>query len=250
MSYNNSNRSHSIKLYDVRNYSKGPFQDIAPNQTPGNASANSLTTNSLSILENAYYRALYQNSYTSSLLNLPPIPSSNYIAQVQQYTNRNIIWNEFEFSLEGSHLLVDCINNESGGANVVDITANPLSPPVLVMDGFSSDIEPTVLLRKKGMATESITNSNTTNQHTAQRLGSCFSTDGRYILVGTEDNEIVVMEKINNTNEVITVNTKLSTTLLGHNTPITIIKANPKYDVIASASSNNVALWIHCTNSD
>ena len=252
MSYNNGTRSHSIKLYDVRNYAKGPFQDIAPNQVPASGNLYGTVGSSLSILENAYYRALYNNSYTSSMLNLPPVPSSNYAAQVQQYTGKGIVWNEFEFSLEGSHLLVDCINNEAGGSHAMDITANPISPPVLIVDGFSSDIEPTVVLRKKGVATETntATSANTTSLHAAQRLGSCFSTDGRYILVGTEENEIVVLEKTNHNGQVMTVSTRLNSTLLGHNTPITVIKANPKYDVIASASSSNVALWIHCSNSD
>lgn len=71
--------SHSIRLFDVRNYQKGPFQDIAP---------------------------------TKQLIDRVLAPKVGVsISPVQLVKHQNCKWTDFEFSGDGNHLLVNTNSN-------------------------------------------------------------------------------------------------------------------------------------------
>ena len=249
--HSSAHSQHSIKLYDIRNYGKGPFQDIAPVAASNSSSAGgsgSGSGKSLSLVESAYYRALFNNSNVGSTHALPARPSSYLSAQIAQYTAKSMLWNEFEFSLDGCHVLINCFHSFSNGDNI-------MAPAALVVDGFRSDIEPTGLLRGKDGSAHvgNIVSSSSEKSNVAAavdsvaKLGCSFSVDGKFVLVGNKSNEIVVYEKTNNDDDNLpTVSTKQVAVLTGHTSPVTTIRCNPKYDVVASSSNNNIALWIHC----
>lgn len=170
MAQNLKDFSHTLRLYDARNYSTGPFQEISP-------------PTSLQI------RALQQEYPHLIEETLAKPPKCN--------------WNGFEFSRDGSHILI-----------------NTDSEIVWLIDSFRNDVQPKVFGPRK----------NESNI----KLGCTVSTDCQTVLIGNEDNDILLYNK--NTAELLT-------TLTGHVSPVGCIAFNPKYDVWASACGNTV-LWI------
>lgn len=170
MSSYDNNMSHSIKLYDARNYDKGPFQDIAP--APSVVAASHSYSH---IIDTAFHRAYYYNklaivnTYQSGVnpaFNLPILPSVMSSAISQQLKIHNnpqhpVVWNDFEFSCEGNHILVNTaipMPTSSSLDKNIDILGEdylPVSPSVaMVIDGFKNDVEPTVILRPKKVGPE------------------------------------------------------------------------------------------------
>ena len=90
---------------------------------------------------------------------------------------------------------------------------------IFVLDGFTAK-EPLCIVRKNDMGIA---------------LGACFSADARFIIAGNDDNEIQIFNRLTG---------ELHNTLAGHVSPVTQIRANPVYDVIATSCVNTV-LWLH-----
>lgn len=276
---------YSISLYDARNYDKGPFQDIAPDVTAAAGGGSGAPCTYSHLVDNAFHRAYY---YADRLLQnpnlsvskppLPPLPpsmSSHIRTQLQKHAHACVLWTDFEFSLDGNHILVNSVDNGPVPGGVLKsrsvsemgedgfVAATTSSSAVLVLDGFRSDIEPSVVLRsKKPLPTVAAAQGSSGAGASAGsgsssgpvQLGACFSSDGRYVLVANEDHEINVYEKtvLNADGEgpaetmQPTVSCTKRQTLLGHTTPASLIRCNPRYDVVASASSSGcTALWIH-----
>jgi COMPASS component SWD2 len=120
-------------------------------------------------------------------------------AQAQRILQSN--WSSFEFSPDGFHLLVNT------------------SEALIVLDGFKKGITPIVIPRKNESGTP---------------LGGCLSADAKFVLLGTEENELQIYDKLTGT---------LKNTLMGHVAPVGCVRCNPKYDLIASGCVNT-ALWI------
>lgn len=115
-------------------------------------------------------------------------------------------WTGMEFSPDGLSVLV----STQGEA-------------VFVLDsGLAQNKPPLALMRKNeaGLA-----------------LGACFSADAKCVLAGNDENEIMIWSCRDDEGV-------LQNTLSGPVAPVTHIRANPKYDLIAS-SCLNTALWIH-----
>ena len=93
-----------------------------------------------------------------------------------------------------------------------------------VLDGYQAK-EPLAIFRKNdaGLA-----------------LGACFSADARFILAGDDENAIQIFDRLTG---------ELQDTLTGHISPVTHVRANPRFDVVASACVNTV-LWIHPKSED
>jgi WD40 repeat protein len=270
--------AHSIKLYDARNYGKGPFQDLAPQNVksrPGPGMGYSASSQSL--MDVALRRAYMDlNSRAAAAgggtVFSAPNQSQSFSVQasVDRHRSADVVWNDLQFNLDGSQVLVNCsVNGGSAGdlrlSSGEDLGVNTSSAAVLVLDGFKSDVEPAVILRRKGsgagaaaareLANMSSSKSSTKNATKALGLGACFSTDSRYVLVGNEDNEINSYEitaagtavgvSADNNNA---ISCQHMSTLLGHTSPVGCIAPNPKYDVIASACITT-ALWVHNSNS-
>jgi COMPASS component SWD2 len=182
LAYNNRKNTHSLRLYDARNYEKGPFEDTcAP---------------SLSAIEGGIRAAQDPSSALSS-------------EQINRLVSAP--WTSFEFSPDGSKILV-----------------NTKSEMMLILDSFSNEdnvIEPIIIVNRKNDSSIS--------------LGACFSADGQYVLSGNDDNDIQVYE---------TLTGKTCCSLSGHVGPVSCIKANPRYDVIASGCTNT-ALWLRSLGS-
>ncbi len=165
MAQNLKDHSHTLRLYDARNYSAGPFQDISP---PTNLQIKALTQEYPHLLEETLAR--------------PP----------------KCFWNGFEFSRDGSHILI-----------------NTDSEIVWLIDSFRNDIQPKVFGPRKNDGN--------------LKLGCCLSTDCQTAFVANDENEILVYNKDT---------TELLTTLTGHVSPVGCLAFNPKYDVWASACGN------------
>jgi len=114
-------------------------------------------------------------------------------------------WTGFDFSPDGLHLLV-----------------NTQSDLLYVLDGFSPK-DPVVITGRKN--------------ESGLNLGACFSADAKHVIVGNDENEILVVDAVSG---------EVKNTLLGHVSPVGCIKANPKYDILASGCINTV-LWIRGT---
>ena len=99
------------------------------------------------------------------------------------------------------------------------IMVNTVGENIFILDGFKSSVEPVVIATRK-------------NENNLT-LGACFSADGKHIISGNEDNDIQIFDLAGDQKNQFT----------GHVSPVTFIKANPKYDVIASGCVNTV-LWI------
>lgn len=99
------------------------------------------------------------------------------------------------------------------------LLVNTQSDLMFVLDGFTPK-EPLVITGRKN--------------ENAWSLGACFSADARHVIAGNDENDIQVFDR--QTGE-------LKSTLTGHVSPVGHIKANPKYDVLASGCVNTV-LWI------
>jgi COMPASS component SWD2 len=178
LAYNTRKNSHSLRLFDARNYEKGPFEDCVP---------------PLSVIESGIKSALSQDP--SNPLNTDQL-------------NRLLAspWTSFEFSPDGSKILV-----------------NTKSEMMLILDSFLTDdnvIEPIIIVNRKNDSNLS--------------LGACFSADGQYVLTGNDENDIQVYD---------TFTGNPSGTLSGHVGPVSCVRANPRYDVIASGCTNT-ALWL------
>ena len=138
LAHDNRTNSHSLRLYDQKNYQGGPFEDIAPKLTSIESGikaaqdpSNPLTSDQI-----------------SKLLAAP--------------------WTSFEFSPDGSKILV-----------------NTRSEMMLILDSFSTEenvTEPLIILNRKN--------------DSGLSLGACFSADGTYILSGNDDNDIQVYDAL------------------------------------------------------
>lgn len=170
-------RNHQLKLFDARQFDAGPFQEILPEQ---------------SLLENAIRTA--SPEWTP--------------AQISK--SLDCTWNQFEFSPDGNHILV-----------------NTQSDLLLVLDGFRSDIEPLAITTRKN--------------DTSMKLGSCMTPTAKYVVTASDDNEILLYDFKNEENG--KMKTKLCGLLTGHVSPVGCIACNPKYDVMATSCVNTV-LWI------
>jgi COMPASS component SWD2 len=126
-----------------------------------------------------------------------PLISDNLVSKAVQNP-----WNTLEFSSDGNHILI-----------------NTLSDYLLVLDGFRSDVEPVAIPRKNDAMLP---------------LGACFSSNAKYVIIGNDENELLIYDK---------QNLELKNTLLGHVSPVGCVRCNPKYDEIASGCGNTV-LWI------
>ena len=158
---------HSLKLFDARSFDRGPFENIAP---------------SPQAIENVLLKL--QTSLNLNTLQIQRILQSS--------------WNSFEFSPDGSKILV-----------------NTLSDLLLSFDSFNTENEPTVILSRKN--------------EVGTQLGVCFSADGQYIVGGNDDNELQVYSL--NNGEIVS-------TLSGHVAPVGCVKCNPRYDVMAAGCVN------------
>ena len=203
MSSYDNNMSHSIKLYDARNYDKGPFQDIAP--APSVVAASHSYSH---MVDTAFHRAYYyyklasMNSSQAGLnptFNLPILPSvmsSGISQQLKVHNNPQhpVVWNDFEFSAEGGHLLVNTAVPAAmgnGDKNILGDDYLPVSASVaMIIDGFKNDVEPTVILRPKKVGTENTaatpskpqsgsSKHHRTDPHALTTYGACFSPDGK-----------------------------------------------------------------------
>eukprot|EP01038_Epipyxis_sp_PR26KG_P012874 gene12874-17252_t len=112
-------------------------------------------------------------------------------------------WNSFEFSTDGNHILV-----------------NTISDHVLILDSFTNASDPIIIPRK--------------NDSNISNLGCCFSSNSKNVLVGNEDNDLLIYDKMSS---------ELKSTLVGHVAPIGCIRHNPRYEEMASGCVNTV-LWI------
>ena len=92
---------------------------------------------------------------------------------------------------------------------------------VLVLDGFKEETEPVAICNRK----------NDTNG----ALGACFSGDANYVIAGTDNNDVQIMDRTDGS---------IVNTLTGHIAPVNAITCNPVYDVMATGCLNTV-LWIH-----
>jgi len=101
----------------------------------------------------------------------------------------------------------------------LSLLVNTQSDLVFVLDGFDAKKEPLAITRK--------------NENMWQ-LGACFSADARHVIAGNDEHEVMVFDRTTG---------ELKNTLQGHVSPVGFIRANPKYDVVASACSNT-CLWI------
>jgi COMPASS component SWD2 len=115
-------------------------------------------------------------------------------------------WTSFEFSHEGNNILI-----------------NTESELMWLLDGFRPDQEPLAILSRR-------------NEFSG-RLGSCFSTDDRFIFTGSAENELL---KLNGKTG------ELLATYTGHVSQVGEVACNPQYNMIASGCVN-VALWIPIT---
>jgi WD40 repeat protein len=111
-------------------------------------------------------------------------------------------WHGFEFSPDGFHLLVNT------------------SEALLFIDGFKKDA-PIVVIPRKG--------------DYAAPLGACFSSDAKYVLCGTDDNDVQIFDTL--------AGTAKGALPGGHVAPVGCVRCNPKYDMVASGCVNT-ALWI------
>mgnify|MGYP003386596839 CR=1 FL=1 len=268
--------SHSIKLYDARNYGKGPFQDIAPQSTVPRHSATggyAMPTSFVDLALRRAYTALNSRATEAvgeGVFSLPSVsqPSSALLDQVHRHNASGVVWEDLQFNIDGSQMLVNCC------ALGVESSAGA----VLVLDGFKSDVEPAAILRRKassggaaaaatGEVVAHRTSSKDKDRDKALMLGACFSSDSRHVLVGNEENEINTYEvsaggsdsmnsmnsfgsgsSTNSIDNANTISCKHVSTLLGHTSPVGCIAANPKYDVVASAC-RSTSLWVHNSNS-
>ena len=112
-------------------------------------------------------------------------------------------WTNFQFSPDGLKILV-----------------NTNSDSLFVFDGFDPFVEPVVISSRKNEA--------------GLILGSCFSSDGNYVIGSNDEYDIQIYDRKSAT---------IKTTLSGHVAPVLSVKCNPKYDVLASACLNTV-LWL------
>lgn len=171
-------KTHELKLFDARNFDAGPFQEILPEQ---------------SLIESAIRTA--SPEWTP--------------AQTQKCMDS--VWNQFEFSADGNHILV-----------------STQSDLLLVCDGFRPDLEPLAITTRKN--------------DSQAKLGSCLSPNAKYVVTASEDNE-VLMYDYKNIESGGTSAVKMCGVLTGHVAPVGCIACNPKYDVMATACVNTV-LWI------
>ena len=74
-------------------------------------------------------------------------------------------------------------------------------------------------------------------------LGACFSADAKSVLAGNDENEITILSCRDEGEG------NVQNTLSGPVAPVTHIRANPKYDIIAS-SCLNTSLWIRSHDAD
>lgn len=113
-------------------------------------------------------------------------------------------WSDFQFAPDGNTILV-----------------NTKSDLLLVLDGFKEETEPVAICNRK----------NDTNG----ALGACFSGDANYVIAGTDNNDVQIMDRTDGS---------IVNTLTGHIAPVNAITCNPVYDVMATGCLNTV-LWIH-----
>jgi COMPASS component SWD2 len=179
MSRYGNNKSNCIKLYDSRNYEKGPFADITPSKS----------------------------NLGSSLVQLPLALSDRKINEILSDT-----WSSIEFSPDGRNVLV-----------------NTSSSCCFLLDSYDSNTSPVVI---SSLPVDS-------QETTTTILSSTFSADGNYILCGTSNGTIMIFDRYSGS---------LVNTLSGHVSPVTHVRCNPIFDVVASACVN-VALWSNCTSS-
>lgn len=128
---------------------------------------------------------------------------SSSITHQQSLRSLQSIWSSFEFSPDGQRILV-----------------NTTSDLVLVFDSFNTEVEPTFIFNRKN--------------DSGVTLGTCFSADGQFIVSGNDDNEIQVFEVATG---------DLKHTFSGHVAPVSVVRCNPRYSVMASGCVNT-ALWI------
>ena len=126
-------------------------------------------------------------------------PYSQLLTQAQRTLEST--WTGFEFSTDGFHILVN--TNES----------------LILVDAFKEDVPPVVIPKKNDAG---------------MTLGACLSSDAKWVLSGTDENELAVYDKSTGA---------LCNTLTGHVAPIGCIKCNPRYDMWASGCTNT-ALWL------
>jgi WD40 repeat protein len=90
---------------------------------------------------------------------------------------------------------------------------------LILVDAFKEDVPPVVIPKKN---------------EAGMTLGACLSSDAKWVLSGTDENELAVYDKSTGA---------LCTTLTGHVAPIGCVKCNPRYDMWASGCVNT-ALWL------
>ena len=110
-------------------------------------------------------------------------------------------WTGLEFSADGLHMLVNTTET------------------LLVIDAFKEGVPPVVIPKKNEAGIS---------------LGACMSADAKYVLSGTDDNELAVYDKKTGA---------LCNTLTGHVAPVDCVKCNPRLDMWASGCVNT-ALWL------
>lgn len=153
-------KEQTLKLFDSRNYDKGPFQEIAPARDT----------------------------------------ISSVASQAQTQRLLESTWTDFQFSPDGSKILV-----------------NTNSEFCMIIDGFERTEAPTLLSNRKN--------------ESGLILGACYSTDGSCVYTGNDDNEIQVYS---------TTSGLVTSYLCGHVTPVKTLQCNPKYEVLASGCLNTV----------
>mmetsp|Transcript_13619 Transcript_13619/g.22721 ORF Transcript_13619/g.22721 Transcript_13619/m.22721 type:complete len:430 (-) Transcript_13619:392-1681(-) len=235
---------HQLKLFDARNFSAGPFQEILPEQH---------------FIEGGIRKA-------------SPDWSPARVRQCIDAANASA-WSSFEFSSDGNHIL---INTQSDLLLVLDgfradveplaITSTQVNRSTTVGEGGGVDggEDRDTLLRANGGGS---------------RLGASFSPDSQYVLAASsatglnttnsgggssnsDDSDAMQQEEDggedagsdDNAEEVLIFNYKDAMVtesgratrcgaLKGHVAPVGCIACDPKYDLIATACVNT-ALWI------
>jgi COMPASS component SWD2 len=129
----------------------------------------------------------------------------------------NASWTDFQFSGDATQILVSTNDDYT-----------------LVLDSYSYEEPPIIIHTPRSLESSAGGHGMSMSSDSSSSFGACFSADTNYVLVGNEDNGVSVYNRENG-REVHQLN--------GHIGPVGVIKANPKYDCVATACSS-IALWI------
>ena len=193
-------RRHTLKLFDARNTSAGPFQDIYPDYKLIESAA--IKAAKIAVNNNNNNNNNSTNNGNNSNNNNDSELPGDVNAQIANIVRKSLQtqWTSFEFSSDGNHLLL-----------------NSQSDQMLLLDGFRAEVEPLLITNRKNDA--------------GIALGASFSANSKYILTGNDDNDFLIMDKATG---------ELRKTLTGHVAPVGCVCSNPKYDVFATGCVNTV----------